>query len=259
MSKQLPNPGAYTAVTTGAMVIKEADTGSLTVQIPCKITNGDVAWSGKHTATLINRDGEAKERTIADLAEIFGVDFGTSDLFFVLQDVEAGQHEFEVVLKHEEARELKEGERELRWYAKVEWMNVLGKGGGVNMPEPLDAKGKKDLLTKFSRTFKAIAGGGQAPAAASTKPAAKITAKPTPATTPSRPAAAASSPARKTTGAQKRTATQDEVWEAYRKGFPDIDETEATTNFWAAADEIAGEGATPTIQQWGAVADKLGV
>ena len=242
--KAIPNPGTYPAACSGAMVVYETESGALCVAVPVKITGGtEVAWQGKHTVTLVKKDGALNLKSIETMKKVFGWD-GLNP--FDLEDLDTSGVDFEIVGEHENY--LPDGETEERTSFKIQWLNPIG--GSTNMPEKVEDR--KALLAKFGSKFKAV----------SSKPAAS---KPAASAAPSKPAPAKAPPAGppsrpRTAAGQKRTSTSDEVWAALVKTNPDENETTLGEKFYAAQDEVAPEAnGELTPVQWGAVAESLGV
>jgi hypothetical protein len=243
MPRQIPNAGTYQArVTQGqSIVVYETEHNALCLAIPVTLLNSEVAWSGKATVTIAKSSGEIQTRRVEEMKTIFGWD--GADPFW-LEDIEQGTLDeivFEIVGDQEEYTP--PGETESKTIFKIQWVNPLGGSAGAKMPEKVD---RKQALAKWGSKFKAVSGGS--------KPAA------TPKLSTAKPAQAGP-PGRKCTAATARTSTQEEVWTALRKANPaSVSDDELADKYYAAQDEVApnAEG-NLTIQQWGAVADKLGV
>ncbi len=269
---QLPNNGKHLARTNGAMVVYVAESGSLCVAIPTELEDG--SWSGKGTMVLVNKDGERKDKSIHFFRKTFG--WETED-FFELESIPVGEHQFSISGEQEEYTPQATGENpdpQPTMGFKINWFNVIGESG-VKMPEQVDDKTRRALLTKYARHFKLAPG---------SKPAAKKSApepepEPEPEAEPelteqpepeaeepelpkshARPSAPAR-PAAKTAGGQARTLTADEVWTAVFKKNPKVKQAELEKTYWAAADKIVpgNDGNNITPAQWGKIATELGV
>jgi len=272
---QLPNNGKHLARTDGAMVVYVADSGSLCVAIPTTLEDG--SWSGKGTMTLVNKDGERKDKAIHFFRKTFGWD--TED-FFDLESIPVGEHQFSITGKQEpytpQATDENPTPEETMGF-KIEWFNVIGESG-VKMPEKVDDKTRRALLTKYARHFK-VSPGSKPAASAKSKPAAEpepeeqqeLAAEEAteeqqeeaeaPAPAPSRPSAPVRPAAAKTAGGQARTLTADEVWTLLFKKNPKVKQPELEKTYWAAADKIVpgNDGNNITPAQWGRIATELGV
>ena len=260
MSKNIPNAGTYPAKTTGQMVVYETEKGALCVAIPVEIMGSEVAWRGKHTATLAKQDGTLMARGIQDLKTIFGWD-GIDP--FALQDIEVGAHEFEIVGEHQEYTPPGDDAQPVMTF-KIVFMNPPG--GSSKMPAMLEGNDAKAIRTKYASKFKALSGGKSALATAKkpAKPAEddepELPAKKGP---PGKPASSGP-PSRKSTGAVARTSTQEEVWTAFAAAHEGEDEGELGKQYWAAVAEVEGtepDAVTGELdpKQWGEVAVKLEV
>lgn len=276
MARELLAVGTYPAKvyrpesseTNSGLVIKETKEGALTVQIPVIIEFEDGSdWKGKGTVTLVKRDGTPMTRAIESLVAIFG--WQDVNNFFELEDLDASGAEFEVVIIHDDW--IPDGETQPIKVAKVQWINEIG--ASAKMPQPV--ADRKKLLTKYGSKFKAVATARPAakPAAAKAKPAPEPEAaveakpeevKPTPAKkggAPARPAPkSAGPPSRKSTSATARTCTQEEVWDLLCEANPDDDDKALGAKYYAAQDKLfPGANGDLTLQQWGEVANELGV
>lgn len=248
MSKAIPNDGTYTAHTTAPMVVYVAETGSVCVTVIGELVNAPVAWRGKHTVTLINAKGEAKARSMQEIGQIFGVDMSDP---FNLQDVEVGVHEFDWVGEREVYQDKETGEDKEGF--KVIFMNPLG--GGIKVPEQLNAADRKAVMAKFGSKFKALARGAK-PTTAS-KPAAQ-------AQTASKLAAPArSGPPSLGKPAPKedvRVSTSDEAWTKLIAANEDGNEAVLGQQFFDAQDAVRdGAGGNMTPEEWGQVEVQLGL
>lgn len=251
-TRTLPNPGTHPAKTNQAIAVYVAEkTGSLCAAICVTLVDG--SWSGKGTMVLVKGDGTPMDKNISTLREIF--DWQTESPFD-LETLVPGEHEFDVVLEHEEYTPAATDENpdpQPTMGVKIKWFNAKGRVG-IKMPEKLDESARRQVLTKFAGKFKL----GGSPAPVSTPKPAKE--KPAATEPPSR-SAAPTPPSRKSGPAgTARTSTQQEVWTAYKKanaGKPDNDLAEA---YYGAQDEVAPNmNGELTPAQWGEVANKLGV
>jgi hypothetical protein len=239
------------------MVVYETEKGALCVAIPVEIMGSEVAWRGKHTATLAKQDGTLMARGIQDLKTIFGWD-GIDP--FALQDIEVGAHEFEIVGEHQEYTPPGDDAQPVMTF-KIVFMNPPG--GSSKMPAMLEGNDAKAIRTKYASKFKALSGGKSAPATAAKKPTAKVEEDepelPAKKSAPAKPASSGP-PSRKSTGAVSRTSTQEEVWTAFAAAHEGEDEAELGKQYWEAVEEVAPDAnGELTIQQWGEVAVKLEV
>lgn len=258
MSTQtLPNPGTHPAKTNQPIGIYVTEkTGSLCAAI-C-VTLADGSWSGKGTMVLVKNDGTPMDKNISTLREIFG---WNTESPFDLEMMVPGEHEFDVVLEHEEYTPAATDENpdpQPTMGVKIKWFNARGRVG-IKMPEKLDESARREILTKFAGKF-AIGGsaaGKTNPKSVKEKPAAT---KPAATEPPSR-SAAPTPPRRKLgPGGTARTSTQQEVWTAYKKANNEKPESELAEAYYAAQDEIAPNmNGELTPVQWGEVANKFGI
>ena len=261
MSRNIPNAGTYPAKTCGQMVVYETEKGALCVAIPVELLGSEVAWRGKHTATLAKQDGTLMARGIQDLKTIFEWD-GLDP--FALQDIEVGAHEFEIVGEHQEYTPPGDDAQPVMTF-KIIFMNPPG--GSSKMPAMLEGNDAKAIRTKYASKFKALSGGKSA-SVTTRKPLGKpadddepeLPAKKGPPTKP----ASSGPPSRKSTAATKRTSSQEEVWNAFAKAHEGEDEGELGNQYWAAIAEVEGVKINAVVgeldpKQWGEVADKLEV
>lgn len=252
MSKQLLAPGNYPARTNAKMVVYETEkTGSLCVAVPLNVVDaeGVAIWAGKTTITLGKADGTLMTKSIENLKKCFPEWDGVNP--FGLEEIEPGVNELSIVGEHEdytpEATDENPDPQSVTSF-KVKWLNPPG-GSGASMKEPLDEASRKKVLTKWGGKFKAI---GTAPKAA--VPAAK------PAAAPTKPAAKAPPSRKPAAKAADRTSSQEEVWTLLKKANEDESDDTLAAKFYEAQDEVApGANGGLTDEQWGAVADKLGV
>lgn len=256
MSQNILAPGTYPAKTNAKMVVYEADSGSLCVAVPLIALDaeGNQIWAGKTTICLGKSDGTLMTKSIDNLKRCFGWD-GKDP--FALEEIEPGSNELEIVGEHEEytpkATDENPDPQPINVF-KVKWLNPPG-GGGAAMKEPLDEASRKKVLTKWGSKFKATAG---TPAAKPAAPAAK------PSAAPAKPAAKAppTPPSRGKAPAPKaaRNSTQEEVWTLLKQANADESDDALAEKYYAAQDEVAPvANGELTAEQWGDVADKLGI
>ena len=255
MSKTLLAAGTYPAKTNAKMVVYEADSGSLCAAVPLNALSpdGEIIWSGKTTITLGKSDGTLMTKAIENLKKCFP-EWGGQDPF-VLEEIEPGANDLSIVGEHETYTPKPTDEdpdpQPVETF-KVKWLNPPG-GSGAAMKEPLDEAGRKKVLTKWGGKFKA---GGSAPAAkaAPAKAAPTAPAKPAPKGAPTPPSR---KPAAKT---ETRSSSQEEVWTLLKKANEDETDEALAEKFYAAQDEVVpGANGEMTAEQWGEVAEKLGV
>lgn len=240
----LPSAGvSWPAKLTGLPVIYETEAKALCVAFQLALVGSDAPWRGRHTETLVTRDGVAREKVIANLKRIFPTYDGVNPYGMVytnpeepddtqLTEIDIESIAIEIVGEHETIPAKTDPDTGAEIYPerlafKVQWMNPAG--GGVKMPEPAD---RKSILSRYGSKFRALGGAGKKVApAVKAKPApepppeddqipgAEVetpaepelpVARPAVAGPKGRPAPAA--PARKATAAVARTSTQTEVW-----------------------------------------------
>ena len=247
---QLPNAGTHRARLGGQIVIYETGEGALCAAIPVAIQGEGWVWTGKHTATIVKKDGTIQTKTVDTLKQVFGWD-GLDP--FWLMDADLSQAEFDVVGEHEEYTP---DEGEPRMQFKIKWLNAPG-ASGMRMPEAAD---RKSVLAKFGTQFRALSG---AKPAAAAKPKAtpkqegeaepELPAAPTPPKKGS-PPAAKKAPG-KTAGGQPPTATMEEAWQALCTANPKMSEDKQGELWYAKLDEMfpGVQPADLSIQQWGQV------
>ena len=256
MSKTLLAAGTYPAKTNAKMVVYEADSGSLCVAVPLNALSpdGEIIWSGKTTITLGKSDGTLMTKAIENLKKCFP-EWGGQDPF-ALEEIEPGVNDLSIVGEHEtytpRATDEDPDPQPVETF-KVKWLNPPG-GSGAAMKEPLDEASRKKVLTKWGGKFKA---GGSAPAAKTVAPAAKPAATTAPPAKKAPPTPPSRKPAAK---AATRSSSQEEVWTLLKKANEDETDEALAEKFYAAQDEVApGANGEMTAEQWGEVADKLGV
>ncbi len=223
---QIPQPGTYQGKTNGALVVYEAESGSLCVAIPVILTNSEIAWHGKHTMVLVKKDGEIQGRVNQTLKEVFNWD-GLDPFWLTEQDF--GDITFDLVCAHEEftprATEDNPDPQPVMAF-KIQWLNAPG--GGSRMPEMAD---RKAILAKYGNKFRALAGGKKPePAKAAPAAAAKPAAAPAPAKKSGPPAAKAKPAALE--------ATVEEAWAACTKANPEMSDEQAGEVYYAKIAEL---------------------
>lgn len=246
MAKTFPKPGTYTARRSGPIVVYESDAGALMADIPVRLLNADIAFSFTHSVCLGKIDGTLMTKTFETLHKIFPSWEGNNP--FDLQDVEIPEGdgaEFELAECDVDDSYISPTTGEAVVQFKARWLNALGAGRRAALPDDE----KEQVVSKWSVKWDAISG----------KPAAA--AKPAPAAKKEAPAKRQAPPAKK---AAPRTATMEDVWNALVKKNEGVSEDDISNNIlYPAADEIAGQSVsdvtTLTPEQWGAIADKLGV
>lgn len=263
MSKLIPAAGTYPARINGQAVVYETEKGAVCVALPVSLVGSDPAWSGKHTMTIVKQDGTIQQRSIETLKAVFPEWDGVDP--FWLEDNDLTNYDLEVVGEHENYT--RPGEAEERVTFKIQWLNTPGGGGGAKMPQRMEAKDRKALLTKFGSKFKALSGGASKPATAAAPKAAAPT--PTPAAQPAKAAPAKSAaggpPGRKAgspaVGGLPRSSSQEEVWTALTNRDPDKSPDEHATDFYNAIDGVkpGSDGSDLSPAEWGAVATALGL
>ena len=257
----LPNAGTYRARLNGPVVVNEAQTGALCAYLPVIIPGEDWQWTGKHTMTLIKKDGTPQTRTIDTLKKVFGWD-GTDPFWLADQQFEGV--EFDIVGVHD--KYTPEGSDEEKTVFKIQWLNPVGEAGGFQMPEQGD---RKSILAKYGSKFRALSGGSKpavapAKAAAATQaaaPKAKASGTTSTSKSPGPPSGPPKKAPLKTASGQARTSTMEEAWGRLQEVRPDVTaEDELATIWYAMIEELFGEGKTNsdlTIQDWGKVMDHL--
>jgi len=256
MSRTLPNPGTHPAKTSAAMVVSVASTGSLCVQIPTVLEDG--TWSGKGTVVLVKADGTPMSKNQQSMRDIFG---WQSENPFDLEEIEVGQHPFDIVGIHEAytPNPTDDNPNPVEQVGfKIQWFNAPGRSGGANMPERLDEKTRREVLTKFSNKFKVGGGGSPAPAPKKEATPEKET-QPEP---PARRSAAPTPPSRKSPAGIPRTSSQQEVWTAYKNLASNANKSQndVANVYYDKQDEVRpNANGNMTPEEWGKVADLLGV
>lgn len=252
----IPNPGTYRGRVNGAIVIYESEGGALCAAVPVIIPSDDWQWTGKHTMTIVKKDGTLQSRTIDTLKKVFGWD--GQDPFW-LQDQDFSAVEFDLVGIHDTYTP--EGSDEAKTIFKIQWMNAPGESG-FKMPDSAD---RKSILAKYGSKFRALSGGKVVTPAARTatqRPAEQE--ELAPASKAKGPAPKASGPPapakRKNTAAQARTSTMEEAWAALSAANPDINDEAVLAEKWYAILEEMFPGKDNgdfTIQEWGTAIEKI--
>ncbi len=225
MAKEIPNAGTYRASTSGAaIVVYEADSGSLCAALPVTLKGSEIAWSGKTTLVLGKNDGTLNTRTLDNLKAIFPQWDGDP---FKLDELETSNNEFDVVCQHEEYDDKNTGDKRMGF--KVQWVNPIGVG--VKMPEKLAPDEVKSLKSKWGSKFKAVS---KPSAPAKTAVAEKVPEKPA---APDREAI----PSRAAAPQVKKFKTAEEVYVALQKNHDGKKEDEITDLWYAANDKLFGE------------------
>lgn len=257
-----PPDGTYSAKRNAPIVITGGGDGeALMAVIPYKIVGHEgINFTGKHYLTIGTKSGELQAKNIAACRKCFTA-WTTNDIYD-LQEVplqEDDTPEFELADCHEEEY-TPPGKTEARRTFKASWFNPPGEGGG-NMPEKASDDQKKAVITRWGSKLKAtIASMGSG---SSSAPASKSSAKPQ--QQELAPAAKKGVPGPKKSSGRKMT--QEEVWDALCKKHPEAakdgskeQDHWAQDVLWPAAKEIAGnDSGELTDEQWGKVADKLGL
>ncbi len=260
--KILPKDGSHHAEISGKVVVYPTDEGALCLAVPVTLVNAEIAWSGKSTHTLVNKEGQLMTKSIDNLRRVFP-EWGGD--IFGLEDIEVQGRPVEVVGEESEFTNEK-GESVTNW--KIKWLNPPG--GSSRMPEPVADQDRKALIAKFGSKFKAHFGSS---GGAKTKPTtgaagkAAVAATETKAEAPAEKkaapqrAAASGPPSRSNkTSAMARTSSQEEVWTALQKANDGVDENDLATRFYEAQDAVrAGADSNMTPAEWGQVADHLGL
>lgn len=267
--KTLPQPGTYTARRNAAIVVEEAESGALMAWIAYILCSGDFAYQDKHSVCLGAKDGTVQTRSIETLKKIWP-DFDPANPFSLeqlplLQESEEGYGapEFELANCYHDNSYIPAGKTEPIIQFRAQYLNPLG--GTQNMPAPLDDGEKKKVLGKWGAKFKAAAGSGAAKPAQ--KPAAKAASAPAqqqelPAAKPAAAKPAVGGPPSRKAATTARISTAEKVWTDFYNKRGGTDETSDALGdeFYAAQDQVApGSNGELTPEQWGQVADKLGV
>lgn len=231
---------SYPAKRSGAIVVGESKQGALMAYIPFVLTGG-IAFTGNHSVCIGSKDGTLQERNIESLRKIFG---WQTENPFDLQRIpiaEGDAPEFVLADYHNEPY-TPNGKTEQVDSFKFRWLNELGSGIAPATDEQEQAAlakwGKKFSFTPKAETAKPVEKPVEKPAEKKTAPKREV-------------------PAKKAA----RTAVAEEVYEALlKKHAPKGDEEIINEFWWPTLDAILGNGKTEgTPEQWGQIADKLGV
>lgn len=255
--------GKYPARHTAPMAIKIEDSNAVMLYIQYSIVHDEVRHAGLHTICLAAKDGTPQKNNIENVTKAFNLGDDIMDIQEIPVNT-TGEAEFILADCYEHHYKTQSGKdaSEIRF----QWLNALGSS---RLPAPLDSKGSKAFANKFGSRFKAIMsqvahaepsagngnGGEESFECAEEK---KQSGAP--------PRKTSGAPPRKSTSATPRTSSQDECWDAYEaknpcpKGKKPADHTEALGDqFWTKVKEILKHENEPSIQEWGQIADKLGL
>jgi len=244
---------SYPAKRSGAIVVGESKAGALMVYIPFTLTGG-IAFTGNQSVCIGTKDGTLQERAIEGLRDIFG---WTTENPFDLQRLEIPEGdapEFVLADYHNEPY-VPNGKSEQVDSYKFRWLNKLGSG-----ITPATSEDETAALAKWGKKFGA---------AVSTPKAEKKVAAPTPHDTTKPETAKPATrkvPTRKTAAAEPRKSSADETMELLCKKHGIAADDEAgveklgNEHWFPAQDELFGKNVSAeTPEQWGQVADKLGL
>jgi hypothetical protein len=251
----IPEPGSYRAQQNGTVIIRQEESGSLMAYIPYALVGAAVNYAGVHNLTLGAKDGTPQTKNITSLKAVFP-NWDADNLADIELPNEEGAEvpQFDLADCYHDDSYQPEGADSPIIQFRAKWFNPIGGG----KKQPMTAEERKAALTRWKSKFKAL--GASKPAAAAP---AKETKAAAPAPAPAKKAAVSGPPGRKSTAAQARTATQDEVWNGLVAANPDAGEDDLATKYYEACDAVVeGSSADPgvlTIQNWGAIADKLGI
>lgn len=244
MSNKLIEGASYPARRSEAIAVNESALGAVMVYIPYTLVG--VVYTGIQSVCIGTKDGVLQEKQIATLREVFPG--WTSENPFELQRLplpEGDAAEFKLADYQNEPYE-KNGVTVDSW--KFKWLNTLG--SGLKYSTETD---EQKVLSKWGKKFGVAAA-----------PAAKVETKTATAEVVSEKS---KTPARKTPAKKAaRTSSAKEVFELlvkskYPNGATEQQSEDLGNDVWfPALDEVLGQGATEgTPEQWGQVADKLGV
>ena len=267
MSKNIPQPGTYTAKLTGKIVISQSEKGYLIANIPYKITTEDVDYSDVAPAFLAKPDASFYTNSIKNLRQIFGWD-GLD--FFALEEI-TGDFSFELVdcvHKPRIVRGEDSGETEVINFAPT-FINAIG----ASRVESLSDDKKAEICKQFASRLKAEFGGNKKPAkpAAVAKPAEPENDIPgleasKPATAPAAaPVGAPASrlaPRKKTETVRAINGGADEVFDLMTKKWPSETQENLSKKFWTTLGETFpqnSDGSGLSAEQWGQFATTIGV
>lgn len=213
MSRQLPQPGDYTAKATGQLKIIIAETGTVGVAIPYRLTDSEIPFSDTHTVWIAKADGSLLPTGIDALKKVFGWD-GTDPWWLMWEDpaAETGPRTFPDLefrladCKHEEGNKAS-ADGSMPVYFKPSWLNAMD--GGRQL-KPAD---RSSFMKSFGSKFRANSGG---------KPAAKTAPK------------TSGPPGRKTAPASE-LCTMEEAWGAAKAKHSDKSEEDLANVVWYPA------------------------
>lgn len=257
MSRTLPAEGTYLARRNSKIVIEETKDGAIMAAIPYSLCGG-AAFSDIHRVCIFTtekKDNAAMAKNIDSLKKVFGWDGLNYFDLELIEIPEGNEPEFELAdCKHEDY--MPPGASEAIQQFRPSWFNPLG---GRNLT-PLDDSARKRLIAKHASKLRALSGAGGAAKKAEPKQDElpqeenrneEGDENPPPRRS-NRPAAATA-----------RSSTQQEVWNALEKKHKPKDkaakEKLAQSTMWAKVDELFGEKDPLSPQDWGQVAEALGV
>lgn len=243
---QLIIGASYPARRSAAIAVGESEKGALMAYIPFALTGG-IAFSGNHSVCIGTKDGTLQERAIEGLRDIFG--WNTENPFDLqrIEIPEGDAPEFVLADYHNEPYVNNSG-KEVDSY-KFRWLNKLGSG-----LKQADETEESAALAKWGAKFSS--------APSTPKADKKAVAKPEQKTVPSK------TPTRKmpTNKTKTRKSSAEEVMELLaKKHNTDTNDAEAMQAlgdkyFFPAQDELFGQNVSAeNPEQWGAVAEKLGL
>lgn len=259
MSQQLVIGASYPARRSSGIAVKESTKGALMVHIPFKLT-GDLAFEAIHSVCIGTKDGTLQEHAIENLHRIFPA-WDSQNPFDLqrLEIPEGSDAEFMLVNYHNEPY-TPEGKTEQVDRFVFQWINELGRGAVQASDDE-----EKATLAKWGVKF------GLGKSAAAGKPTKKTEPEPDSAPTTRK------APGKKSAAAPRKS-NAGEVWALLLKKHgvktvkdndgdivADPETPESVTDpiqeeYFNAQDELFGKGAEVTTdEQWGQVADRLGV
>jgi hypothetical protein len=256
----------YQARRIAPAVVTAESSGAVMAYIPYELVNAGMTFSAKYSQCLVAKDGTPSQSTIVNLAKIFRLE--SPEQVFALHEIPLNEDksaEFELADWYEDDSYTPEGASEPIIQLKPRWINPLG--GGMRMPEPLDATAQKKLIAKFGGKFKAILANVDHKAAPATQ---EETPEPEDSGKTNAPPRKGAPPPRKSTAAVARTSTQEEVWSAYEAANPcpikkptkrqaQAHIGELGEKFWAEIEKtVPGKNGELSIEEWGTIADALG-
>lgn len=175
MSRQLPAEGDYTAKCTGQLKVIEAETGTVGIAIPYRLTDSEIPFSDTHTVYIAKSDGTLLSVGIDSLKKVFGWD-GQDPWELCWEDpsAETGPKsypdlEFRLAdCKHEQGKKASQ-DGSFPTYFKPSWLNAMDGGRSFKMAD------RSAFMKSFGSKLRATSG-----VAKSTppKPARKVPPKP---------------------------------------------------------------------------------